>query len=38
MRAWQFSEFGPLSNLRLSELPDPKADQIALAVKLKVAW
>jgi hypothetical protein len=25
MHAWQFSEFGPLFNLRLSELPDSRA-------------
>jgi NADPH:quinone reductase len=37
MRAWQFSEFGPLSNLRLGELPDPKADQTTAIVKIAAA-
>jgi NADPH:quinone reductase len=37
MRAWQFSQFGPLSNLRLSELPNPKADQTTAIVKIAAA-
>src|SRR5271167_2330121 len=34
MRALQFSEFGPVSNLRLIELPDPKADAATAVVKV----
>src|SRR5271155_5486042 len=34
MRALQFSEFGPVSNLRLIELPDPKADETTAIVKV----
>ena len=34
MRALQFSEFGPVSNLRLTELPDPKADATSAIVKV----
>jgi NADPH:quinone reductase len=37
MRALQFSEFGPVSNLRLTELPDPKADAITAVVKIAAA-
>jgi len=34
MRALQFSEFGSVSNLRLVELPDPKADSETAIVKI----
>jgi len=34
MRALQFTMFGPVSNLRFVELPDPKADQITAVVKV----
>jgi NADPH:quinone reductase len=34
MRALQFSEFGPASNLRLIELPDPKADAATAVIKV----
>jgi len=34
MRALQFSDFGPVSNLRLVELPDPKADAATAIVKV----
>jgi NADPH:quinone reductase-like Zn-dependent oxidoreductase len=34
MRALQFTEFGPVSNLRLVELPDPKADEATAIVKV----
>ncbi|MGO8977508.1 MAG: quinone oxidoreductase family protein [Steroidobacteraceae bacterium] len=34
MRALQFSEFGAVSNLRLIELPDPKADEATAIVKV----
>jgi len=34
MRALQFSEFGPASNLRLIELPAPKADAATAVVKV----
>lgn len=34
MRALQFTTFGPVSNLRLIELPDPKADQTTAVVKV----
>src|SRR5256885_9445813 len=34
MRALQFTEFGPVSNLRLIELPDPKADSATAIVKV----
>src|SRR5271154_4280329 len=37
MRALQFSEFGPVSNLRLVELPDPKADAVTAVVKVAAA-
>lgn len=34
MRALQFSEFGQVSNLRLIELPDPRADKTTAIVKV----
>src|SRR6266571_6491045 len=34
MRALQFTEFGPVSNLRLIELPEPQADSVAAIVKV----
>jgi NADPH:quinone reductase len=34
MRALQFSEFGPVSNLRLVQLPNPKADETTAIVKV----
>jgi len=34
MRALQFSKFGPVSNLRLIELPDPKPDKTTAVVKV----
>jgi NADPH:quinone reductase-like Zn-dependent oxidoreductase len=34
MRALQFTEFGPVSNLRLVELPDPQADKATAIVKI----
>lgn len=34
MRALQFAEFGPLANLRLVELPDPKPDATTAIVKV----
>lgn len=34
MRALHFTEFGPVSNLRLTELPDPKADSTIAIVKV----
>ncbi len=34
MRALQFSKFGPASNLRLIELPDPKPDKTTAVVKV----
>lgn len=37
MRALQFSEFGPVSNLRLTELPDPKTDAQTAVVKVAAA-
>ena len=37
MRALQFSEFGPVSNLRLVELEDPKADAATAVVKIAAA-
>jgi NADPH:quinone reductase len=37
MRALQFSEFGPVSNLRLIELADPKADSGTAIVKVAAA-
>ena len=37
MRALQFAEFGPVSNLRLIELPDPKADGATAIVKVAAA-
>jgi NADPH:quinone reductase len=37
MRALQFREFGPVSNLRLVELPDPKADPETAVVKIAAA-
>jgi NADPH:quinone reductase len=37
MRALQFTDFGPVSNLRLTELPDPRADQASAVVKVAAA-
>jgi NADPH2:quinone reductase len=37
MRALQFNEFGPVSKLRLVELPDPKADAVTAVVKVAAA-
>lgn len=37
MRALQFREFGPVSNLRLVELPEPKADTATAVVKVAAA-
>src|ERR1700732_1482155 len=37
MRALQFSEFGPVSNLSLVELPEPKADATTAVVKIAAA-
>ncbi len=37
MRALQFNEFGPVSNLRLVELPDPQADAVTAIVKVAAA-
>jgi hypothetical protein len=34
MRALQFTDFGPVSNLRLIELPDPRADSATAIVKV----
>jgi|SRR5208282_2284118 len=34
MRALQFAEFGPVANLRLVELPDPKPDATTAIVKI----
>src|SRR5262245_14683268 len=34
MRALQFTEFGPVSNLRLIELPEPQADAATAIVKV----
>ena len=34
MRALQFTDFGPVSNLRLIELPDPEADHTTAVVKV----
>lgn len=34
MRALQFREFGPVSSLRMTELPDPKADATSAIVKV----
>src|SRR5258705_4504449 len=34
MRALQFTEFGPVSNLHLIELPDPQADPATAIVKI----
>jgi NADPH2:quinone reductase len=34
MRALQFGEFGPVSNLRLMELPNPEADKTTAVVKV----
>ena len=34
MRALQFTEFGPVSNLRLIELPEPQADSATAIVKV----
>ena len=34
MRALQFTDFGPMSNLRLIELPDPEGDQRTAVVKV----
>jgi NADPH:quinone reductase-like Zn-dependent oxidoreductase len=37
MRALQFREFGPVSNLRLVELPDPRLDSASAIVKVVAA-
>jgi NADPH2:quinone reductase len=37
MRALQFREFGPVSNLRMVELPEPKADATTAVVKMVAA-
>jgi NADPH:quinone reductase-like Zn-dependent oxidoreductase len=37
MRALQFSEFGPVSNLHLVELPEPVADSVTAIVKVAAA-
>jgi NADPH:quinone reductase-like Zn-dependent oxidoreductase len=37
MRALQFTEFGPVSNLSLIELPDPRADATTAIVKIAAA-
>jgi NADPH:quinone reductase-like Zn-dependent oxidoreductase len=37
MRALQFREFGPVSNLRLVELPDPRPDSASAIVKVVAA-
>jgi NADPH2:quinone reductase len=37
MRALQFTEFRPVSNLRLIELPDPRADATTAIVKIETA-
>jgi NADPH:quinone reductase len=37
MRALQFTQFGPVSNLRLIELPDPRADATTAIVKIAAA-
>ena len=37
MRALHFTEFGPVSNLRLIELPAPKADATTAIVKIAAA-
>ena len=37
MRALQFTGFGPVSDLRLAELPDPKADATTAVVKVAAA-
>lgn len=37
MRALEFSEFGPVSNLRLTERPDPKTDAQTAVVKIAAA-
>src|SRR5262249_7441043 len=34
MQALQFTEFGPVSNLRLVELPDPKANAVTAIVRV----
>jgi NADPH2:quinone reductase len=34
MKALQFTDFGPVSNLRLVELPDPRADHTMVVVKV----
>ena len=34
MRALQFAEFGPVSNLRLLDVPDPKPDSKTAIVKV----
>jgi NADPH:quinone reductase len=34
MRALQFTMFGPVSNLRFVELPDPKADQTTAVIRV----
>jgi NADPH:quinone reductase len=37
MRALQFKEFGPISNLRLVDLPNPKATGLTAIVKVAAA-
>jgi NADPH2:quinone reductase len=37
MRTLQFDQFGPVSNLRLADLPDPKADATTAIVKVAAA-
>ena len=37
MRALQFKEFGPVSNLRLVDLPTPKANELTAIVKVSAA-
>ena len=37
MRALQFKEFGPVSNLRLVDLPNPKANELTAIVKVSAA-
>jgi NADPH:quinone reductase len=37
MRALQFKEFGPVSNLHLVDLPDPEADKATTIVKVAAA-
>ena len=37
MRALQFSRFGPVSDLRLVDLPDPQPDEHTAVVKVAAA-